>query len=154
MLKKILFAVCLTSLFSCNKSVENQCVEPNFIAPANEISQLATYVPNDAIQHASGFYYVITTPGTNIKPTVCSGITVNYTGSFLPDNTIFESSQQPVLFTLGGLIIGWQKGIPLIGEGGQIDLYLPPSMAYGAGGSGSIPPNAYLKFTIQLLDVQ
>jgi FKBP-type peptidyl-prolyl cis-trans isomerase len=38
--------------------------------------------------------------------------------------------------------------------GGTRRLVIPPSLAYGSSGQGSIPPNATLVFDIQLLEVQ
>ncbi|HAD33478.1 MAG TPA: FKBP-type peptidylprolyl isomerase, partial [Chitinophagaceae bacterium] len=56
-----------------------------------------------------------------------------------------------VSFGLDGLIVGWQEGIPLIGAGGKIKLYLPPSLAYGSNANGNIPANSSLIFDIDLL---
>ncbi len=154
MIKKIIFAAFLLSLISCKKTTDNNCTGSNVVAPASEIAQLANYAPNSAIQHPSGLYYKIVSPGSDVKPTVCSTVSVKYTGFLLPTNEIFDDKQTAFPFFLGQLILGWQKGIPLIGEGGKIILYLPPSLAYGAAWAGSIPPNSYLKFEIQLIDVQ
>jgi len=38
--------------------------------------------------------------------------------------------------------------------GGSRRLIIPPDLAYGASGSGPIPPNATLVFDISLLSVQ
>ncbi|MBK7883643.1 MAG: FKBP-type peptidyl-prolyl cis-trans isomerase [Chitinophagaceae bacterium] len=151
---KLFFAICIAGIFlSCKKS-DDRCLETNYSAPSSEVAELASYVPNDAIQHPNGFYYRILGSGFGIKPTICSTVTVKYIGYSLPDNKIFDVATNAVSFSLGQLIIGWQKGLPLIGEGAEIELYLPPSLAYGPTGSGNIAPNAYLRFNIQLIDVQ
>jgi FKBP-type peptidyl-prolyl cis-trans isomerase FkpA len=156
MIRKLFFIVCLSGvILSCKKTADsNNCVVSSFIAPAFEVTQLSTYAPIDAIADPSGFYYVISNPGSDSIPTICSTVNVTYTGNLLPDNTEFDKAINPVNFYLGGLILGWQKGIPLIGKGGSITLYLPPSLAYGAGGAGPVPGNAYLRFDIQLVTFQ
>ena len=60
---------------------------------------------------------------------------------------------------LGELIPGWQKGIPLIKKGGEVKLYIPPSLGYGSqnvtsGGVVVVPANSILIFDVQLADVQ
>jgi FKBP-type peptidyl-prolyl cis-trans isomerase FkpA len=54
---------------------------------------------------------------------------------------------------LGQLIVGWQKGLPLISSGGKITLYIPPSLGYGSAAAGSIPANSILIFDIELISV-
>jgi FKBP-type peptidyl-prolyl cis-trans isomerase FkpA len=64
------------------------------------------------------------------------------------------------LYTLGGLIAGWQQGLPLISKGGVIKLYIPPSLGYGntaqdgKNGNVAIPANSILIFNIDLINVQ
>lgn len=62
----------------------------------------------------------------------------------------------PFSFTLGAgrVIRGWEQGVPGMRVGGQRRLIIPPELAYGASGQGSIPPNATLVFDITLLSVQ
>ena len=62
----------------------------------------------------------------------------------------------PFSFVLGtgAVIRGWDQGVPGMKTGGTRRLVIPPSLAYGSSGQGSIPPNATLVFDIQLLDVQ
>lgn len=160
MLKRIVVFVALATLFvSCKKASAPGCPyrESNAVAPAGEIAAVQAYCASahpGAIQHSSGLFYEIINPGTgSVTPGVCSTVTVKYTGT-LTNTTKFDENQTGVSFTLGGLILGWQKGIPLIKKGGIINLYIPPSLGYGSSAAGSIPGNSILVFTVQLVDVQ
>lgn len=154
----IIFSFCVI-VVSCRKSDDTSCkfTESGLVAPAAEIASLQSYVAANrpaAIQHPSGFFYEIMAPGTGtVTPSVCSAVTVTYAG-YLTNGFKFDESTTGVGFVLGQLIVGWQKGLPLIKKGGSINLYLPPSLGYGSNAVGSIPANSILIFTIQLLDVQ
>lgn len=82
-------------------------------------------------------------------------LTVHYIGSFL-DGRVFQSSYtagQPFTFRLGAgqVIPGWDQGIPGMRVGGKRRLTIPSSLAYGASGSGPIPPNTPIQFEVELL---
>ena len=55
--------------------------------------------------------------------------------------------------TTANLIEGWVVGLPGMKVGGIRRLLIPPSLAYGATGSGPIPPNAWIVFDIELLAI-
>lgn len=121
-------------------------------APQEEVTALRQLIDRQKISATPdrrGFYYRVQSPGSGSKPTVCSTVTVNYTGT-LTNGTTFDSGSG-ARFGLGQLIVGWQEGIPLIAPGGSITLYLPPSLAYGEQAQEGIPANSILIFRIDLV---
>ncbi|XP_029177994.1 FK506-binding protein 59 isoform X2 [Nylanderia fulva] len=90
-------------------------------------------------------------PGCKVK--------VHYTGTLL-DGTKFDSSrdrQKPFKFDLGrnSVIKAWEIGVASMKKGEVAMLTCAPEYAYGQNGSPpSIPPDATLKFEIELLDWQ
>lgn len=86
-------------------------------------------------------------------------VKVHYTGRLLKTNAKFDSSvgKDPFPFTIGkgGVIKGWDQGVPGMKVGGKRKLTIPADLAYGAKGSPpKIPPNAALVFEIELLEVE
>jgi FKBP-type peptidyl-prolyl cis-trans isomerase FkpA len=55
---------------------------------------------------------------------------------------------------VGGVIPGWDLGVPGMKVGGLRRLVIPPSLAYGGIRQGPIPPNATLVFDVELLEVK
>jgi FKBP-type peptidyl-prolyl cis-trans isomerase FkpA len=136
-----------------------QYQDVNFTAPATEITNMLEYLEVNniiATRHASGMFYIIQSAGDASRPDVCSNISAKYVG-MLTNGTIFDQSQgsNTLNIVLGQLILGWQKGLPLIGKGGKIRLFIPPSMGYGANGvPGAIPGNSILIFDVELVTFQ
>ena len=94
--------------------------------------------------------------GTGASPTAADTVKVHYRGTLL-DGTEFDSSykrNEPASFPLGGVIKCWTEGVQRMKVGGKAELVCPPELAYGARGAGGvIPPNATLRFEIELLAI-
>ena len=71
---------------------------------------------------------------------------------------VFDSSYERgerATFGLYQVIEGWQIGIPIIGEGGEITLIIPSDYAYGSNPppGSSIGRNEVLVFDVKLYDI-
>jgi FKBP-type peptidyl-prolyl cis-trans isomerase FkpA len=64
-------------------------------------------------------------------------------------------SGNPYPFRLGtnAVISGFEQGVIGMRAGGKRRLIVPPSLAYGSAGAGSIPGNSWLVFEIDLLSL-
>ncbi len=112
---------------------------------------------------ASGLKYIDTKIGTGATPKTGQTCVMHYTG-WLYEMGVkgkkFDSSKdhgQPFPFTIGAgqVIGGWDEGVATMKVGGKRTLIIPPELGYGARGAGGvIPPNAWLIFDVELLDVK
>lgn len=105
---------------------------------------------------ASGLQYKVETMGDGAKPVATDTVKVHYRGTLL-DGTEFDSSyarNEPISFGLNRVIPGWTEGVALMPVGSKFMFYIPPELAYGAGGGGPIPPNSTLIFEVELLDIE
>ena len=86
-------------------------------------------------------------------------VIVHYTGTLM-DGTKFDSSVDrgvPFDFVIGGgmVISGWDLGVVGMKKGGKRKLTIPPHLGYGLRGSPpKIPPDATLRFEIELIEIQ
>ena len=159
----LLLLIILTCIASCTKSddvavqVKAQAAIDDKIVNDYLVSQK---IP---VQHVdtTGVCYFIDTlgSGSNLYSSATQ-ITVGYQGNVLKSNLtlgpIFtQTGNIHPSFTLGSVIKGWQLGIPKVGQGGTITLYIPSRYAYGpyAQANLGLPANAVLVFVINLYNV-
>lgn len=168
-MKRTLFLIGLSAtlaLGACVKEAAQGCTYTDSSASATTaertfISDFLLTNSLSATELPSGVFYTITRTGTGVTPNVCSQVFVKYGGYILGRTTPFDANNTEggIPMTLGGLIVGWQKGLAVLKSGGAITLYIPPSLGYGAqeirdgNGNTVIPSNSYLKFDIELVNV-
>lgn len=108
----------------------------------------------------TGLQYLDTTEGNGAEAAKGQSVTVHYTGWLYNNGTQgakFDSSKDrndPFVFQLGsGMVIrGWDEGVAGMKVGGARTLIIPAELGYGSRGAGGvIPPNATLKFDVELL---
>ena len=128
---------------------------------SDNLSQAEQFLKENAAKEgiivtASGLQYEILSQGSGRSPELHDTVVTHYAGRFL-DGTEFDSSikrGKPASFPVSGVIKGWTQALQLMHEGDKWRLYIPPELAYGERGRGSIPPNSALIFDIELIEVK
>lgn len=117
------------------------------------------YAARDGVKEtASGLLYRVLEAGdeSSARPTPDHTVKVHYRGTLI-DGTEFDSSysrDEPATFGVTGVIRGWTEALQLMHVGTELELVIPPEIAYGPSGSGDeIGPDATLVFTVKLLEV-
>jgi len=121
---------------------------------------------------ADSLNYVITTPGSGPTPAVGDTVVVNYTGKFLTNGKVFDTSVKdeavkakmpidpsrkyaPIHIPVGErkVIRGWDEGLMLLNKGAKATFVIPSSLAYGERGMSIIGPYTPIVFEIELVDI-
>ncbi|MBK6521681.1 MAG: FKBP-type peptidyl-prolyl cis-trans isomerase [Sphingobacteriaceae bacterium] len=150
MIRYVLLIALVVSFSSCSKrkakkqAKEDEEIIQKYISD-NKLNATAT---------GSGLYYVMSTQGTGVNPSISSNVTVVYSGYFTDGSTFDQSTSAGISFDLSSVIKGWQEGIPYFKKGGKGMLIIPSALAYGPSGTSGVPPNSVLVFNIHLLDVK
>jgi peptidylprolyl isomerase len=112
-----------------------------------------------ATETASGLHYFVRNPGVGSKPKKGQTILAHYEGR-LVSGQVFDSSYargEPLDFKVGtGQVIqGWDEALLDMSMGEKRTLVIPPELGYGARGAGGvIPPNAWLVFDVELVELK
>ena len=119
-------------------------------------SAFAQASPAPAAAAGPALTYKSVREGTGASPAATDSVKVHYRGTLM-NGTEFDSSYKrnaPATFPLKRVIPCWTQGVQRMKVGGKAELVCPPELAYGErGAGGTIPPNATLRFEIELLAV-
>lgn len=100
--------------------------------------------------------------GIGESPAETDVIFARYVGK-LADGTVFDEGKDVELpiegifpkgqpLPLSQMVPGFREGALKMKKGGKYTLHIPADKAYGAEGSGPIPPNSDLTFEVELVD--
>ena len=159
MLKRIFVALmACVSLSSCFK--KDVCEEVNVTVPESEITALRAYVESvntNAVYDERGFFYQIVKPGTPNHPGICSDMYANFEGRAYDRDDYFvktNNNSSAMYHDLSKYIYGWRYALPMIGMGGEMKLYLPPTLGKGNNTKlepSYVPADKALVYTIRLV---
>ncbi|MGO2127573.1 MAG: FKBP-type peptidyl-prolyl cis-trans isomerase [Pseudoalteromonas prydzensis] len=150
----VIIAILCFFIFQNSKKVKQQAlanaqIEADFLVANSKVEGV--------IEIASGLQYkVVSSSGSETKPSPTSMVNVHYHGTLL-DGSVFDSSVErnsPISFGLNQVIKGWTEGLQLMSEGDKYTFYIPHQLAYGEKRVGSIPPASLLIFEVELLKVE
>ncbi len=147
--------------------VEQESAEPaqpveqdGQVPPAVEEPQPAEepIMLDGAVTTDSGLQFLSKVEGEGATPQDGDLVTLHFSGT-LADGTLFGdtyTADEPitVIYGRGQLLPGWEEGVGLMKEGGEAQMVLPPELAFGEQGFGSIPPNAQVIIDVELLSVE
>jgi FKBP-type peptidyl-prolyl cis-trans isomerase FkpA/FKBP-type peptidyl-prolyl cis-trans isomerase FklB len=113
--------------------------------------------PTEFTTTESGLKYRILRKSDGKKPADDDTVRVHYRGK-LDNGKIFDTSYGrfggSIVFNLKSVIKGWGEGLQLVGEGGMIELEIPPELGYGMNSPPAIPPNSTLHFVVELIEIR
>ena len=149
------FFIAGESLSSEKTPVTKNVVKGEQEKVAKEEALIKEKYPN-AIRTSSGLMYIVLTEGNGATPKSGALVEAHYTGRLI-DGTKFDSSVdrgKPFLFLVGRgeVIKGWDEAFLSMKKGEKRILIIPPGLAYGDKGMGTIPPNETLIFEVELIN--
>ena len=160
-MRSLIYVAIVLMGLACSGSCDLELIIPTSVnsevAMQND-TEIQDYLTNNnltAQSTTSGLYFIVNEPGNSNMVELCDDVTARYTG-YLTNGYVFDTSDTLyTTFTLSNTILGWQEGIPFIGEEGKGTLLIPSKLAYGPNPpSSDIPVNAVLLFDVEISNVQ
>ncbi|WP_324672876.1 FKBP-type peptidyl-prolyl cis-trans isomerase [Hymenobacter sp. GOD-10R] len=153
-----------------NAALQEQAIAAYRATRAADSLTIIKYVADSSFKNverrASGVVVVHKVSVATTVPLAQPGqsLTTYYKGYTIPANKLFDASatdpttglRKPFSFTLrvDQVISGWHEGFASLRKGEKAILLIPSYQAYGPSGNGPIPPNAPLRFDVELADVK
>ena len=126
------------------------------VAPAADVPKFPALDAKEWKKQDNGMKVWDVTEGKGDAVKEGGTVTAHYT-LWLTGGKMVQSSKEtdkPFTSKLGGLIKGWQVGMPGMKPGGVRRFVIPPELAYGDQDKDGIPPNSTLVFEIELIETK
>jgi len=148
----VLIFIGLICFFGCDKTPDNPaCMNTSPFSDSTALIKFAGDSIPLTMDSTGLFYHIIDSGSSANRPGDNSHMVVDYIGKLM-SNAVFDSASNTNLNgnMLDYLLLGWRIGMPKIGAGGHILLFIPSAYGYGCTGYGPVPPNAPLFYDVIL----
>jgi FKBP-type peptidyl-prolyl cis-trans isomerase len=119
------------------------------------------------VKFPDGLQYIDLKVGSGATVQPGASVNVQYTGWLASNGQKFDSSRDRGGQTLCAILAdvqqpqgdctpvipGWNEGVPGMKVGGRRKITMPPALGYGDQGTGPIPANSTLVFTVELVSI-
>lgn len=104
---------------------------------------------------ASGLQYEVIKAGEGPKATLNDTVQIRYITALLSGLELDNSTSrpQPTIVPASSLTAGFREALLLMNKGAIYRFFIPPSLAYGEQGNGTVGPNESLIFSLELQDI-
>lgn len=130
--------------------------ERDLNAARQHLDDAAREAGRDVVTTASGLKYVDIRVGKGAQPLFQDRVVLNFRGTLLNGAVLNDTflDEKPPTKRVAELITGLREGLGTMGEGGRRLFLVPPDLAFGnAGIPGRLPPNTWMTYEVELLEV-
>jgi hypothetical protein len=125
--------------------------------PPDTIPEMLDYAPDlqvsvaDMAKLPDGVLWQDIVTGDTLGRVAMAGdsVEIGFDG-WLPDGAKVDSGFAELRIGTGSILAGIDAALPGMTPGGRRKLVIPPGLAFGAEGTGEIPPNAVIVYNVEL----
>lgn len=101
----------------------------------------------------SGLYFKFLKNGIGENIKLTDSVSISYKGTLLNGNVV-DIQRKPITMLAKDLISGWKETLVQAKKGSEIQMILPPQLAYGDNKLSQIPENSILFFELKVWEIK
>jgi FKBP-type peptidyl-prolyl cis-trans isomerase FkpA len=101
----------------------------------------------------SGLYFKFLKNGIGESIKLTDSVSISYKGTLL-NGTVVDIQRKPITMLAKDLISGWKETLVQAKKGSEIQMILPPQLAYGDNKLSQIPENSILFFELKVWEIK